>query len=90
MGYFAGMPSVEQIKAEVLREIRQDPRLKGSNIGVNVRDATVTLTGAVASAAEVSAAVEAANRAESLFYLVNHLIVAKHEFRSPPSHQLRA
>lgn len=71
----SGMPSVEQIKAEVLREFRQDSRLRWADIGVEVRDCTVTLTGTVASTSEVLAALEAANRADSLFYVVNQLHV---------------
>ena len=71
----SGMPSVEQIKAEVLREFRQDSRLRWADIGVEVRDCTVTITGPVASTSEVLAALEAANRADSLFYVVNQLHV---------------
>jgi osmotically-inducible protein OsmY len=71
----SGMPSVEQIKAEVLREFRQDSRLRWADIGVEVRDCTVTLTGTVASTSEVLAALEAANRADSLFYVDNQLRV---------------
>lgn len=75
MRFDGGMPSVEQIKAEVLREFRQDSRLRWADIGVEVRDCAVTLTGTVASTSEVLAALEAANRADSLFYVDNQLRV---------------
>lgn len=75
MGFDGWMPSVEQIRSDVLRELQQDSRLKGTNIGVEVSDATVTLTGTVAGASEVLAALEAASRADGLFYLVNQLSV---------------
>lgn len=79
MRFDGGMPSVGEIKAEVLRELRQEPRLKGVRIGVEVCDATVTLTGTVASTSEVLAALEAANRADSLFCVVNRLEVVAGE-----------
>ncbi|HEX8293899.1 MAG TPA: BON domain-containing protein [Pyrinomonadaceae bacterium] len=75
MRFDGGMPSVEQIKAEVLREFRQDSRIRWADIGVEVRDCTVTLTGTVASTSEVLAALEAANRADGLFYVDNQLRV---------------
>ncbi|HEX7176352.1 MAG TPA: BON domain-containing protein [Pyrinomonadaceae bacterium] len=73
MGFCNGMPSEEQIKADVLRELRQESRLKGTAIGVEVRDGTVTLTGTVSSTSEILAALEAANRADTYFYLVNQI-----------------
>lgn len=75
MRFDGGMPSVEQIKAEVLREFRQDSRIRWADIGVEVRDCTVTLTGTVASTSEVLAALEAANRADCFIYIVNQLSV---------------
>ena len=72
----SGMPSVEQIKAEVLREFRQDSRIRWADISVEVMDATVTLTGTVASTSHVLAALEAVRRAESLVYIVNQLNVS--------------
>lgn len=76
MVFVGQMPNVEQTKAEILRELRQDSRLSGADIGVEVRDATVTLTGTVASTSHVLAALEAVHRAEDLVYIVNQLTVS--------------
>jgi osmotically-inducible protein OsmY len=70
------MPSVEQTKAEILREFRQDSRLRWADIIVEVEDATVTLTGTVASSSHVLAALEAVRRIESPVYVVNQLSVS--------------
>ena len=75
MVFVGQMPNVEQTKAEILREFRQDSRLRWADIGVEVKDATVTLTGTVASTSYVLAALEAVHRAESLVYIVNLLSV---------------
>jgi osmotically-inducible protein OsmY len=75
MVFVGAMPNVEQTKADILREFRQDSRLRWADIGVEVRDATVTLTGTAASTSQVLAALEAVRRAESLVYIVNLLSV---------------
>ena len=75
MVFVSAMPNVEQTKADILREFRQDSLLRWADIGVEVRDATVTLTGTVASTSQVLAALEAVHRAECLVYVVNQLSV---------------
>ena len=76
MVFFGQMHNVEQTKAEILREFRQDSRIRWADISVEVMDATVTLTGTVASTSHVLAALEAVRRAESLVYIVNQLSVS--------------
>ena len=76
MVFVGQMHNVEQTKAEILREFRQDSRIRWADIGVDVKDATVTLTGTVASTSQVLAALEAVRRAESLVYIVNQLSVS--------------
>ena len=76
MVFVGQMHNVEQTKAEILREFRQDSRIRWADIGVEVKDATVTLTGTVASSSHVLAALEAVRRAESLVYIVNQLSVS--------------
>ncbi len=76
MIFVGQMHNVEQVKAEILREFRQDSLIRWADISVEVRDATVTLTGTVASTSHVLAALEAVRRAESLVYIVNQLSVS--------------
>ena len=65
--------STEQIRMGVLREFGHDLRLKGAEIGVTVRDGTVTLTGRVEGGGEHLAAIEAARRTEGVFDVIDHL-----------------
>ena len=76
MVFVGEMHNVEQTKAQILREFRQDSSLRWADIGVEVKDATVTLTGTVASTSHVLAALEAVHRAESLVFIVNQLSVS--------------
>ncbi|HYH86863.1 MAG TPA: BON domain-containing protein [Pyrinomonadaceae bacterium] len=69
------IPSEEQIRLGVLRELQNESRLKDAIIAVSVMDGTVTLTGAVACQAELLAALEAARSADGVFDVVNHLRV---------------
>ena len=69
------IPSEEQIRQGVLRELQSEPRLKDAIIVASVMDGTVTLTGTVASQDELLATLEAARRAEGVFDVVNHLRV---------------
>jgi osmotically-inducible protein OsmY len=69
------IPSEEQIRLGVLREFQSESRLKTANIGASVMDGTVTLTGTVAGQAELLAALEAAQRADGVFDVVNQLCV---------------
>src|SRR5919202_1016779 len=75
MVFVGAMPNVEQIKADILREFRQDSSLRWADIGVEVRGHTVTLTGTAADTSQVLAALEAVRRAESLVYVVNLISV---------------
>jgi osmotically-inducible protein OsmY len=62
MRYSDAILSEGEIRQEVLRELWQESRLKGTDIQVEVRDATATLSGTVATSDELLAAVEAARR----------------------------
>jgi osmotically-inducible protein OsmY len=69
------IPSDSQIREDVLRELRQDTRLRDKQIAVEVNQYVVTLTGTVASASEHIAAQEAVQRAPDVFAVVNSLEV---------------
>lgn len=69
------IPSEEQIRLGVLRELQNEFRLKDAIIAASVMDGTVTLTGTVASQDELLATLEAARRADGVFNVVNHLRV---------------
>jgi osmotically-inducible protein OsmY len=69
------IPSEEQIRLGVLRELQSESRLKGVTIGASVMDGTVTLTGMVAGQSELLAALEAARRADGVFDVVSLLRV---------------
>jgi osmotically-inducible protein OsmY len=69
------IPSEEQIRLGVLRELQNESRLKDAIIAASVMDGTVTLTGTVASRDELLATLEAARRADGVFDVVNHLRV---------------
>ena len=66
--------SDKEVRENVLRELwSAHSRLKGTSIGVEVSDGTVTLTGTVGSAAEELAALEAARRAYGAFKVVDEI-----------------
>ncbi len=69
------IPSDSQIRADVLRELRQETRLSERQITVEVNKAVVTLTGTVASTAEQTIAYEAAQRASDVFAVISSLEV---------------
>jgi len=65
----------EQIERIVLEELKWNPRVKATEVGVQVRDGTVTLTGTVDSWAARSAAQEAAHRVDGVLDIANELQV---------------
>jgi osmotically-inducible protein OsmY len=64
-----------EVRDGVLRQLSLDPRLQRSDIGVNVQQAAVTLTGAVATTDELLAALEAARRSDGVFTVVHEIRV---------------
>ena len=61
-----GMTYDEQIKTDILDELKWDPNIEASEIGVTVKDGAVTLTGIVASYPAKSAAEQAAKRVKGV------------------------
>lgn len=70
-----------QIQQRVIQELRWDTRIEATDVGVEVRDGTVTLSGTVESYAEKLAAQEAAHRVTGVLDVVNEVIV-----KVPASH----
>lgn len=73
-------PSIEtmddrRLRAQVLRELKWDPRVDDARIGVFVEDGAVTLTGRVSSYPERLAAVEAAERVSGVRSVADELEV---------------
>jgi osmotically-inducible protein OsmY len=64
-----------QIQADVLEEIRWDPRVSAADIGVQVRGGVVILTGRVNSYEKKLAALEAAHRVAGVADVANDLEV---------------
>jgi len=67
--------SDEQLKQEVLGELRWDSRVKETEVGVTVNEGVVTLTGTVDNYAKKIAAQEAARRVVGVLDLANDLRV---------------
>jgi osmotically-inducible protein OsmY len=67
--------SDSQIKEDVLRELKWDPRVEETEVGVQVEDAVVTLTGTVSSWAKRVAAQEAAHRVYAVRDVANDIAV---------------
>jgi osmotically-inducible protein OsmY len=65
----------EQIQQDVLDELKWDPRVDATDIGVHVDWGIVTLTGAVGSYAKKLAAKNAAHRVAGVLDVVNNLLV---------------
>lgn len=63
------------LKAAVLRELRLDPRVNETEIGILVTHGVVTLTGRVDTEAERIAAGQAANRAPGVLDIANEIVV---------------
>ena len=64
-----------EIKQQVLRELKWDSRISWAQIGVEVRDGVVTLSGAVSSYAKKSAAQQAAHRVAGVLDVANDIEV---------------
>jgi osmotically-inducible protein OsmY len=64
-----------QIQDDVLRELEAEPHVDRTEIGVEVRDQVVTLTGTVTSWAKKLAAADAAHRAPGVRDVANDLVV---------------
>jgi hyperosmotically inducible protein len=60
------MKTDEKLQADIIAELKSDPRIRGGEIGVIVRDGGVTLTGIVADYAAKLAAERAAKRVEGV------------------------
>lgn len=73
-----------QIKADVLRELDWDPRIEETEVGVQVRDGIVTLTGKVSHYATCVAAEKAAHRVKGVLDVANELEV------HPPSSSVKS
>ena len=67
--------SDSEIKQQVLRELKWDSRIPWSEIGVEVFEGTVTLTGNVNSYAKKRAAQEAAHRIDGVLDVANEIEV---------------
>jgi len=64
-----------QIQQDVLRELKWDPRVDETEVGVQVKKGIVTLTGTVTSYAKRHAAAEAAHRVSNVLDVANDLQV---------------
>ncbi len=69
--------SDERLQHEVLRELNQDGRLKPAEVGVEVNDGVVTLTGVVSSASKIEVATAAALRAPGVTDIANEVTIAE-------------
>lgn len=65
-----------EIQEDVLKELRWDPRVDQTEVGVQVERGIVTLTGTIANYAKKLAAKQAAHRVSGVLDVVNNLIVA--------------
>jgi osmotically-inducible protein OsmY len=66
-----------QIQQEVLRELQRDPWVEETEVGVQVANGVVTLTGTVTSGAKRVAAQEAAHRVAGVLDVANDLEVKR-------------
>lgn len=64
-----------QIQQDVLRELRWDPRVDETDVGVEVDDGVVTLSGTVDNWARKYAATEAAHRVRGVLDVANDVVV---------------
>ncbi|HSE17053.1 MAG TPA: BON domain-containing protein [Pyrinomonadaceae bacterium] len=64
-----------EIKQQVLRELKWDSRIAWAQIGVEVRDGLVTLSGAVSTYAKKTAAQQAAHRVAGVHDVANEIEV---------------
>jgi osmotically-inducible protein OsmY len=64
-----------QIQLDVLNELKWDPRVEPTDVGVEVDNGVVTLTGTVSSWAKKVAAEEAAHRVSGVLDVANDVVV---------------
>jgi len=64
-----------EIQQDVLRELKWDPRVEETDVGVEVDGAVVTLTGTLGSWGERVAAEEAAHRVRGVLDVANDIVV---------------
>jgi osmotically-inducible protein OsmY len=69
------MRTDEQLQADVLAELKWDPRIRSNEIGVIVKDCAVTLTGMVQTYAEKLAAERAAKRVKGVRAIAENIEV---------------
>ena len=69
------MKSDKEIQTDVMRELDWDPQIDAVEVGVQVKDGMVTLTGNVATYAKKLAAKRAAHRVNGVLDVVNNLSV---------------
>ena len=72
----ATMKSDTEIQQDVLKELKWDPRVEPTEVGVQVDQGVVTLTGTIGSYAKKLAAKEAAHRVLGVHDVANDLVVA--------------
>jgi osmotically-inducible protein OsmY len=72
-----------QLQQDVLNELKWDTRVAPTEVGVEVDDHVVTLTGTVSSWAKKFAAEEAAHRVDGVLDVANDLVVRIHERGRP-------
>lgn len=82
--------SDEQLQRGVLDELRRDPGLLTTSVGVGVRDGVVTLTGSVDSWARRDAAGKAAHRVADVLDVANDLEVRPPSLVTPDDTQVAA
>jgi osmotically-inducible protein OsmY len=70
-----GAKSDPQIQQDVLRELKWDPRVEETEVGVEVDRGVVTLTGTVSGWAKKVAAEEAAHRVYGVLDVANDIVV---------------
>lgn len=77
-----------EIKQQVLRELKCDPRIAWAQIGVDVRDGLVTLSGAVTTYPKKAAAQQAAHRVAGVRNVANEIKVKSTETFAYPDQEI--
>ncbi len=67
--------SDSQVKADVLEELRWDPNVDETEVGVQVKSGLVTLTGSIGAYAKKLAAIEAVHRVQGVLDVVDEMKV---------------
>jgi osmotically-inducible protein OsmY len=71
----AGRKTDSEIQQEVLRELQRDTRVEETDVGVEVDEGIVTLSGTVSSWGKRHAAAEAAHRVQGVLDVANDIVV---------------